>query len=86
MKTWEDEVSTLSTLALGGNESSDSVSSHFNLPKTVFLVLVFRRMDGPARWPGNKGKAKNSCLCQRYINSLVTQLENINSMHYIRVQ
>jgi hypothetical protein len=69
---WEDEVSTL-TLALGGNKSSDSVSSCFNPPRTILLVLVFRRLDESPRWPGSKGKAKNSYLCQRYINSFVTQ-------------
>jgi len=58
-------------LALGGDESSDSVSSCFNPPRIILLVLVFRRLDEPARWPGSKGKAKNSCLCHRYINTLV---------------
>jgi len=70
---WEDEVSTSLTLTLGGNKSSDSVTSCFKPQRTVLLVLVFRRLDGPARWPGSKGKTKNVCLCQRYINSLVTQ-------------
>jgi hypothetical protein len=59
---WEDKFSTLLNLALGGDESSDLVSSCFNPPRTIHLVLVFRRLDGPARWPESKGKAKISSL------------------------
>jgi hypothetical protein len=73
MKTWEDEVSTLLTLALVEMSPLIQCPAALTHQEQFSWDFFFRRLDGPAKWPGSKGKEKNSCLCQRYINSLVTQ-------------